>query len=127
MKKYIGVDLGTSSIKLLLVSQDGHIEKTASEDYPLSFPQPGWSEQDPELWWSAFKRSLAELLKDTDVSEIAALGVAGQMHGLVVLDKDGKVIRPAILWNDSRTDAEVDYLNNEIGQDKISSYTANIA
>lgn len=127
MKKYIGVDLGTSSIKLLLVSQDGHIEKTASEEYPISFPQPGWSEQDPELWWSSFKKALAELIKDTDVSKIAALGVAGQMHGLVALDKDDKVIRPAILWNDSRTDAEVDYLNNEIGADKISEYTANIA
>ncbi|MBQ2527192.1 MAG: xylulokinase, partial [Spirochaetales bacterium] len=88
MKKYIGVDLGTSSIKLLLVSQDGHIEKTASEEYPISFPQPGWSEQDPELWWSSFKKALAELIKDTDVSKIAALGVAGQMHGLVALDKD---------------------------------------
>ena len=127
MKKYIGVDLGTSSVKLLLVSRDGHIEKTAAEEYPLVFPEPGWSEQDPVQWWEAFCRALKSLLKDVDVSEISAIGTAGQMHGLVVLDKDDNVIRPAILWNDSRSQAEVDYLNNEIGKQRLSKLTGNIA
>jgi len=127
MKKYIGVDLGTSAVKLLLVNQEGQIEKSATEEYPLVFPEPGWSEQDPLQWWDAFRRALKTLLTEVDVSEIAAIGAGGQMHGLVVLDKDDNVIRPAILWNDSRTQAEVDYLNNEIGREKLSKLTGNIA
>ncbi len=127
MKYYIGIDLGTSSVKLLLIDENGLIVKSSTRDYPLIFPQPGWSEQDPELWWKASLDALKELLASVDPSAVEAIGVGGQMHGLVVLDKEDRVIRPAILWNDGRTAEEVEYLNQSIGAQKISSYTANIA
>lgn len=124
---YIGVDLGTSAVKLLLMREDGKIEKVVSKEYPLYFPHPGWSEQNPEDWWNAVQEGLGELTKDCDKSQVAGISFGGQMHGLVILDKDDQVIRPAILWNDGRTQEETDYLNNEIGKDKLSAYTANIA
>lgn len=124
---YIGVDLGTSAVKLLLMEGNGKIAKIVSKEYPLYFPHPGWSEQKPEDWWSAVKEGLKELTQDVDKSQVAGIGAGGQMHGLVILDKDDRVIRPAILWNDGRTQEETDYLNNVIGKDKLSQYTANIA
>ena len=124
---YIGVDLGTSAVKLLLMNEKGGIENVVSRDYPLEFPHPGWSQQKPEDWWSAVMDGLKELTKDADKSKIAGIGAGGQMHGLVVLDKDDNVIRPAILWNDGRTTKETEYLNTVIGKDKLSEYTANIA
>lgn len=124
---YIGVDLGTSSVKLLMMDQDGEIKKIISRDYPLYFPHTGWSEQNPEDWFTQSIDGLKELLSDCDKSQVAGISFGGQMHGLVTLDEDDNVIRPAILWNDGRSEAEVDYLNNTIGKDVISSYTANIA
>ena len=124
---YIGIDLGTSSVKLLLVNEKGEIKNSVTREYPLLFPQPGWSEQDPAEWWSASSEGIKELLAGFDASQVAGIGCGGQMHGLVILDKDDQVIRPAILWNDGRTFAEVDYLNNEIGKAKLSELTANIA
>ena len=124
---FIGVDLGTSATKLLLVDEKGEILNTVTKEYPLSFPQPGWSEQEPSGWWNASLEGIPELLKGFDASDVAALSVAGQMHGLVVLDENDEVIRPAILWNDGRTFKEVDYLNETIGRDKLSKWTGNIA
>ncbi len=124
---YIGVDLGTSAVKLLLMTGSGHIEKIVSKEYPIYFPHPGWSEQKPEDWWDATMAGLAELLSDCDKSQVAGISFGGQMHGLVILDKDDNVIRPALLWNDGRTYEECDYLNNVIGKDKLSDYTANIS
>ena len=124
---YIGVDLGTSSVKLLLVDDSGKILNSVTEDYPLMFPHPGWSEQDPNEWWSAVKKGLEKLTEGFDTAEVAGIGCGGQMHGLVVLDENDEVIRPAILWNDGRTFKEVEYLNNVIGKDKLSALTANIA
>lgn len=124
---YIGIDLGTSSVKLLLTDDQGSIIKTVSKEYPLFFPHPGWSEQDPDDWWSAVKAGIAELTADIDVSEVRGIGCGGQMHGLVVLDENDAVIRPAILWNDGRTSEETEYLNTVIGKEKLSSLTANIA
>ena len=124
---YIGVDLGTSAVKLLLMNEKGGIENVVSREYPLEFPHPGWSQQKPEDWWDAVIDGLKELTKDADKSKIAGIGAGGQMHGLVVLDKDDNVIRPAILWNDGRTGKETEYLNTVIGKDKLSEYTANIA
>ncbi len=124
---FIGIDLGTSAVKLLLVDENGAIRREVSREYPLFFPQPGWSEQNPEDWWSACTDGLAELLAGVDASCVAGIGCGGQMHGLVVLDEHDAVIRPAILWNDGRTQAEVDYLNNTVGRDKLSALTANIA
>ena len=124
---YIGVDLGTSAVKLLLVDEDGSIVKSVSEEYPLYFPHPGWSEQNPADWWDAVRKGLTALLTDVDPAQVAGVGVGGQMHGLVALDENDNVIRPAILWNDGRTEQQVDYLNNVIGKEKLSAYTANIA
>lgn len=124
---YIGVDLGTSAVKLLLMDETGKIEKIVSKEYPLYFPNPGWSEQKPEDWWTQVKAGIKELVAEADKSKVAGISFGGQMHGLVVLDENDNVIRPALLWNDGRTTEETDYLNNVIGKDKLSQYTANIA
>ena len=124
---YIGVDLGTSAVKLLLMDGKGAIKNIVSKEYPLSFPKPGWSEQNPEDWDEQVMAGIKELIADIDGNEVAGISFGGQMHGLVILDKDDNVIRPAILWNDGRTTKECDYLNNTIGKDKLSEYTANIA
>ncbi len=124
---YIGIDLGTSAVKLLLMEENGTIHKVVSREYPLEFPKPGWSQQNPKDWETAVLDGLLELTADCDKTQIAGIGCGGQMHGLVILDKNDKVIRPAILWNDGRTAKQVDYLNNEIGKDRLSAYTGNIA
>ena len=124
---FIGIDLGTSACKLLLVDEAGAIVNEVTHEYPLIFPHPGWSEQKPEDWWSAVVTGVPELLRGFDASEVAGIGSGGQMHGLVALDEADHVIRPAILWNDGRTSKEVDYLNNVVGKDMLSSLTANIA
>ena len=127
MEYFIGIDLGTSAVKLLLVDAAGKICSTVSRDYPLFFPHPGWSEQNPEDWWTAVQDGLKELTAGIDVNDVAGIGCGGQMHGLVILDGNDNVIRPAILWNDGRTYKEVEYLNGVIGKQKLSDLTANIA
>ncbi len=124
---FIGIDLGTSSTKLLLCSESGEILNSVSKEYPLSFPQPGWAEQDPDCWWRACLEGVPELLDGFDGSSVAGIGAGGQMHGLVALDSDDNVIRPAILWNDGRTADEVAYLNDVVGRKRLSDLTANIA
>ena len=124
---YIGIDLGTSSVKLLLIDELGAIHQQVTREYPLEFPHPGWSQQAPEDWKDAVLSGLQELTANCDKRQIAGIGTGGQMHGLVVLDRDDNVIRPAILWNDGRTAAQVDYLNDVIGKQKLSAWTANIA
>ena len=124
---YIGVDLGTSAVKLLMMDSEGKIQKIVSKEYPLYFPHPGWSEQKPEDWFEKSMEGIKELTAECDKSQVAGISFGGQMHGLVALDKDDNVIRPAILWNDGRTGEETDYLNQVIGKDKLSLYTANIA
>ena len=124
---YIGIDLGTSAVKLLLMEGSGKILKIVSREYPICFPKPGWSEQNPYDWFTQSMDGLKELLDGTDRSLVAGISFGGQMHGLVILDDQDQVIRPAILWNDGRTYEECDYLNNVIGKDKLSEYTANIA
>lgn len=124
---YIGIDLGTSAVKLLLMDEKGDIKSIVSKEYPLEFPKPGWSQQNPGDWVKAVKEGIPELIKGVDSATIKGIGAGGQMHGLVVVDDKDNVIRPAILWNDGRTAAQVDYLNNEIGKSTLSKYTANIA
>ena len=127
MKYYIGADLGTSALKLLLVDTEGNIVNTVTKTYDVCFPNPGWSEQSPEDWWKALVSGVKELVKDIDKASVGGIGVGGQMHGLVILDENDNVIRPAILWNDGRTAKETDYLNEVIGQKKLAELTGNIA
>ena len=127
MSLFIGIDLGTSAMKLLLMDENGTICNTVTKAYPLEFPKPGWSQQDPEHWKQVLLEGVPELLTGFDGSQVAGIGCGGQMHGLVVLDQMDQVIRPAILWNDGRTASQVDYLNNEIGREQLSHWTANIA
>ena len=124
---YIGIDLGTSAVKLLLMDGEGEIQNVVSKEYPIEFPQPGWSQQNPEDWRDAVLEGIPELLRGFDAAQVAGIGAGGQMHGLVVLDEHDQVIRPAILWNDGRTAREVDYLNGTVGKEKLSAWTANIA
>ena len=120
---YIGIDLGTSAVKLLLMDGGGKIVTNVSREYPLYFPHPGWSEQKPEDWYEQSVLGIRELLRDVDKSQVAGISFGGQMHGLVILDEDDNIIRPAILWNDGRTTEETEYLNTVIGWEKLSEYT----
>lgn len=124
---YLGIDLGTSAVKLLLMDGSGAIKHTVSEEYSIYFPKPGWSEQNPEDWWNAVKRGVKRLTEGDGAGQIAGISFGGQMHGLVILDQNDGVIRPAILWNDGRTKAETDYLNETVGKKRLSELTGNIA
>ena len=124
---FIGVDLGTSAVKLLLMDETGKIHKIVSKEYPLYFPQPGWSEQNPQDWIRQSMEGIKELTAQCDKSQIKGISFGGQMHGLVVLDEKDQIIRPAILWNDGITGKQTDYLNQEIGKETLSRYTGNIA
>lgn len=124
---YIGVDLGTSSVKLVLMNENGEITNVVSKEYALNFPKTGWSEQNPMDWYRQSVEGIKELTKEIAKEEVAGISFGGQMHGLVILDESDTVLRPAILWNDGRTGEECDYLNQVIGREKISQYTANMA
>jgi xylulokinase len=108
-----GLDVGTSSLKGLAVAEDGAVVASEVEEYPLATPRPGWSEQDPELWWRAAERVLERLRRAA--GDPAGIGLSGQMHGLVALDSADRVLRPAILWNDQRTAAECDEIEARLG------------
>lgn len=129
MNTYIGIDLGTSAVKMLLVSADGEILGSVSKSYPIFYPKDGWSEQNPTDWLAAVKDGLKELFDGGRVAltDVKGVSFGGQMHGLVCLDEADEVIRPAILWNDGRTEKETAYLNEVIGKEKLSDYTANVA
>jgi xylulokinase len=113
----LGIDVGTSGTKALAISPQGHILATASSNYPCAHPKPLWSEQDPEDWWKATVKVVRAVVKQAKLKpvDVAAIGLSGQMHGSVFLDKAGKVIRPAILWNDQRTAAECDEIESRAG------------
>lgn len=119
MNKYIGVDLGTSGLKLLLVAADGSILDQTALTYPVSYPRDGWSEQNPEDWFAALMRGFEQL----GARDVAGISFGGQMHGLVALDAAGEVVRPCILWNDGRTERETEYLNAL----PVAEYTGNMA
>ncbi len=125
--KFIGIDLGTSSVKIILTDEKMNIIGQVSKTYPLDFSEDGKSEQDPADWQNAVKEGLCELTSDNAAGDIAGIGVGGQMHGLVMLDKSYNVIRPAILWNDTRTGRQTDYLNNVVGKATLQKLTGNIA
>ncbi len=127
MKALFGIDVGTTAVKAVLIDPSGHVLASATTDCPLSTPYPGWSEQDPAVWWDAAITSVRRALQEsgTRAAEIAALGLTGQMHGLVVLDTAGDVLRPAILWNDQRTADECAWITERVGTARIIELTAN--
>ncbi|MEG0251278.1 MAG: xylulokinase [Christensenellaceae bacterium] len=126
MKYLMGIDVGTSGVKCLVIDKAGTVIKSVTKTYPLNTPKPAWSEQDPADWWKGTKEALKELLADVDASKIEAIGLSGQMHGLVALDKDNQVIRNAILWNDQRTDEEcAEIIENAGGIKGLVGYTNN--
>ena len=127
MNAYIGIDVGTSGLKSLLVTADGTILAENTQSYGVSYPRAGWSEQNPEEWFAAAVRGMKELLKGRDRGAVKGISFGGQMHGLVALDKECKIIRPCILWNDGRTEKQTKFLNEEVGRERLSEYTGNIA
>lgn len=125
-KLFIGLDIGTSSVKGVLVDEAGQVLARASGDYPLLVPRPGWTEQQPEDWWTASEQVLTELTTQADTTP-AAIGLTGQMHGAVFLDASGAVIRPAILWNDQRTGEACTLIEQAVGSDELRRITGNPA
>ena len=126
MNYYIGLDLGTSGLKGLLVDRLGNVIKESNESYPVHYPRDGWSEQNPEDWIVATRKIVKTLSQGVE-EDVKGISIGGQMHGLVILDEQDNVIRPAILWNDGRTQKQTDYLNDVIGKERLSALTANIA
>lgn len=124
---YIGIDLGTSAMKLLLVGDGGKVLASVSESYGVEFPHPGWSQQNPEDWWQALRAGMPRLLEGQDVAAVRGIGSGGQMHGLVALDAAGEVVRPCILWNDGRTEEQTRWLNEHVGTARLTELTGNIA
>ena len=129
MSYLIGIDISTTAAKALVVSETGDVRASASVEYPLSAPHPNWSEQNPEDWWRATAASIRAALAQANVSprDLKGLGLSGQMHGLVLLDKNGAVLRPAILWNDQRTGAECEWITQRLGFSRLMELVCNPA
>jgi xylulokinase len=129
MSYFLGMDVSTTATKALLVDENGKVAGVASSSYDLETPKPLWAEQDPGLWWTAAQASIREVLKTTGVeaSAVAAIGLTGQMHGLVLLDENGSVLRPAILWNDQRAAEECDEIRGRLGLAELVRITGNDA
>jgi len=128
MKYIAGIDVGTSGVKCIVIDENGAVVSSVTENYPLSIPKEGWSEQDPADWWAGTQKAMKAAVEKSGVDnkDIVGLGFSGQMHGLVALDKDNKVLRPAILWNDQRTQAECDEIIEKAGGlSGLLSYTNN--
>ena len=129
MRYVLGVDLGTSGTKTVLFDEKGNVVASALREYPLIQPKNGWAEQEPESWWHASAETISEAIEKSGVAaeDIASLGISGQMHGLVLLDEDGKVLRPAILWCDGRTQDQCDEITARIGRERLIAISANPA
>ena len=129
MGYYIGTDIGTSGTKTILIDENGNLISSATVEYALHHPNPGWAEQEPEDWWTATVESIQKVVKDSAVpkQEIKGMGLSGQMHGTVFLDKDNRVLRPAILWCDQRTQKQCDYIMETVGRDEFIQLTCNPA
>jgi xylulokinase len=129
MTYFIGIDTSTTATKALLMDSLGGVVAVASSEYPFETPHPLWSEQDPALWWAATTQSIRDVLRKSSVdgAEVAGLGLTGQMHGLVLLDEKGEVLRPAILWNDQRTGAQCEEIHRLVGKQRFIEITGNVA
>ena len=124
---YLGIDLGTSGVKIIAVNEKGEIKASVSKEYPVHYSNNGWSDQNPADWINGVKNGLKEIFQLADKESVKGIGISGQMHGLVVLGENKEVLYPVILWNDQRTVEESEYLNNEIGMEKLVEYTSNIS
>jgi xylulokinase len=129
MAYFLGIDISTTGSKAIVIDERGAIRAAASSPHTLQSPQPLWSEQDPGQWWEAASASVRAALEQAGLAgdNIAAVGLTGQMHGLVLLDEAGEVLRPAILWNDQRTQAQCDEIHARIGKEKFIQITGNVA
>lgn len=129
MDYFIGIDSSTTATKVLLLDRQGQVVSVASSGYSFETPHPLWSEQDPALWWEATVHGIRNVLGESGIpgSQVQGVGLTGQMHGLVLLDKDGEVLRPSILWNDQRTGPQCDKIRALIGKDKLIQITGNDA
>ena len=129
MEYFIGIDSSTTATKALLVDEQGQVLGAASNEYPYDTPEPLWSEQDPALWWHGTAEGIRQVLAKTgvDPAAVKGIGLTGQMHGLVLLDENGNVLRPAILWNDQRTGAQCDEMRRRLGREKMIQITGNDA
>ena len=129
MSYVLGMDVSTTATKALLVDETGKVVGVGSVEYPYDTPRPLWSEQDPRYWWDAAVGAIRKALDQTGVSadEVAAIGLTGPMHGSVLLDDAGEVVRPAILWNDQRTEEECDEIRRRIGKERLIQITGNDA
>ncbi|MDO8550332.1 MAG: xylulokinase [Ignavibacteria bacterium] len=127
MNYYLGLDIGTTGAKAILINSRGEVIESATSEYPMFNPRPLWSEQNPEDWWKAAQESFNKVLKENKInkSDVKGIGLTGQMHGLVLLDKDGKVLRPCIMWNDQRTIKECEEISSLIGFDNLLRITGN--
>ena len=126
---FLGLDISTTSSKALLINEKGEVAAVASSPHTLQTPKPLWSEQDPHQWWDAVSASIRSALNKAGISgdRVAAIGLTGQMHGLVLLDEAGEVLRPAILWNDQRTQAQCEEIHQRLGKNKFIQITGNVA
>ena len=115
MSIFLGIDIGTSGTKTLAISETGAILGSASAEYPLLTPQPGWTEQQPADWWQAVQATVRKVLNGLDAADVKGIGLSGQMHGSVFLDQNGQVIRPALLWNDQRTAEQCEQITEAAG------------
>jgi len=129
MAYFMGIDVSTTATKALLIDEKGEVIATASAPHTLQTPKPLWSEQDPHEWWQATSASIREVLTKSGVrgEQVLAVGLTGQMHGLVLLDEKGQVLRPAILWNDQRTQAQCDEIHRRVGKERFIQITGNVA
>jgi len=129
MTYFLGIDTSTTSSKALLIDEQGNVVAVASSPHTLQTPKPLWSEQDPREWWQAVSASIKSVLEQADLGgeRIGGIGLTGQMHGLVLLDEAGNVLRPAILWNDQRTQSQCDEIHRIVGKEKFIQITGNVA
>lgn len=129
MQYFIGIDSSTTATKALLMDETGTVIGVASGEYPYETPKPLWSQQEPDLWWQATIKSISQVIRESGIAaeDIKGVGLTGQMHGLVLLDKNGEVLRPAILWNDQRTQAQCDEIRRRLGKENLIQITGNDA
>ncbi|HYU57237.1 MAG TPA: FGGY family carbohydrate kinase, partial [Actinomycetota bacterium] len=129
MSHVLGLDVSTTATKAVVVDRGGEVRAAAAADYPYETPRPLWSEQEPARWWEATVAAVQRALGEAGIrgADVEAVGLAGQMHGLVLLDEAGAVLRPAILWNDQRTGAECDLIREAVGAEALIAITGNDA